>query len=195
MTRCAAYLVLLACAACSPAKPQVPCVVIAKVPRQAAAPAPKVKAVPAPKPHPTVEALLWQRTLREGDDASWQLTLELVVRPPPADGHLPLRLEFVPTTYFERALVDGDRIIERRIPMHDRQPFIEVVDVAFVAPGDGKPPSRVALPLRLSRTRGYEAGKYRLRIATQAGETVFETTLELRGENPVVDRRPGAFGP
>jgi hypothetical protein len=184
-----AIVTLLLCAGCSASSVAQPSPIVIVVP------APSGTGTP-PEAPPVLEATLRAQSLIETDDGVWLVTLVVVARPPPSDGDVPLRFEWLPVVYVERALVEGDRIAERRVDVSKREPLIEVLTANFIDATTGRTTERVFMPLQLSRNRGFEAGEYRLRLKSQlTGDTVLETHVELQGENPLVDRRPGAFGP
>jgi hypothetical protein len=134
------------------------------------------------------------RTATESEQESWTLTLVLTARPPPRDGETALRLELKPVSYTERALVDGDQIVTRRLVLQNQQPFVESPTVSFVDANGERVEERTTVHLELFRSRGFVAGEYGARVSSAVtGDLLGEAPIELLGDNPLVDRRSGAF--
>lgn len=130
------------------------------------------------------------------DRQSWRLDLEVHLPKPPDIAHVPMKFEFLPVSYIERSLVDGQtQPQERVIPLQGRQALIESMEVGFMDAGSGQIQSRTRFTVRLTRDHGYEAGDYRLTIRESSSGKQIGTTqqLKLRGENPVIDRRSIEF--
>jgi MYXO-CTERM domain-containing protein len=92
-------------------------------------------------------------------------------------------------------MVDGDKIQDRKVPLENRQPMIESVDVGFLDSGSGKIESRTRFSFKLKRANGYEAGEYKVTItdARNDQKVGVPTTLIFDGENEVIDRRAMVF--
>ncbi len=80
-----------------------------------------------------------------------------------------------------------------RTPLVNQTPSVESLDVDFADPS-GKIFNRTNFDFSLTRTRGYEAGEYKVQVRTSDGTDVgTATTIILKGDNPVVDRRAITF--
>jgi len=138
----------------------------------------------------------WKNTtLKERSTKSWQLELTLSLAKTPDFANLPMKFEFLQITYFERAMMDGDKLVERAVPIQGRQPMIESVEVGFMDPGSGKIERRTKFSFKVTRALGYEAGEYRVTIKdARSGQSVGSAqTLKFEGENEVIDRRAIVF--
>lgn len=136
------------------------------------------------------------RTVEERTSTkSWNLELSIYLPQAPDMAHMPMRFEFQPVAYYDRSMVDGDKLIEQRIPLEHRQPLIESVDVGFMDPGSGKIQSRTRFSFRVTRAHGYEAGEYKVTIRDSRNDRTIgtSTTLTFKGENEIVDRRSIIF--
>ncbi len=134
-------------------------------------------------------------TLKERSTKSWQLELTLSLAKTPDFANLPMKFEFLQIAYFERAMMDGDKLVERAVPIQGRQPMIESVEVGFMDPGSGKIERRTKFSFKVTRALGYEAGEYRVTIKdARSGQSVGSAqTLKFEGENEVIDRRAIVF--
>jgi hypothetical protein len=132
---------------------------------------------------------------KEREGGSWRLELSIFLNSPPDVAHVPMKFEFQPIAYYERSMVDGDKLIERTVPLEHRQSLIESVDVGFLDSGSGKIEKRTRFTFKVTRAHGYEAGEYKVTIKdSRNGATVgTPTTLKLNGENEVIDRRAMVF--
>ncbi|MEY4544902.1 MAG: hypothetical protein RL685_1097 [Pseudomonadota bacterium] len=140
--------------------------------------------------------VVWKRTKLEELDKSWKIALEVHLNRAPDVAHVPVRFEFTPTVYYERALVDGRKEpVIRQIPLQNQQAVIESVDVSFLDPGSGKTASRTRFTFQVTRDRGFEAGQYQVKVtdARSDKELGGTTSLTLSGDNEVVDRRSVVF--
>lgn len=135
------------------------------------------------------------KSVKERDDKSWRLEVAIHMPRAPDVAHVPMKFEFQPIAYYARDMVDGDKVVERTIPLTDRQSLIESVDVGFMDSGSGKIESRTRFSFKVTRAHGYEAGEYKVTIRdTRNGQTVgAPTTLKFNGENEIVDRRAMVF--
>ncbi len=122
--------------------------------------------------------------------------LRLTMNPPPGGASLALRLELVPTSYEERALFDGGRMLTRRVPLQGRTPLVESITASFLDPNTGQPTTQAAVSVRLSRAHGYAAGEYQLTVRGPDG-VPFGSPAQLTflGVNPAIDRRSSVFNP
>ena len=132
---------------------------------------------------------------KEREGGSWRLELAIFLGSAPDVAHVPMKFEFQPIAYYERSMVDGDKLIERTVPLEHRQSLIESVDVGFLDSGSGKIEKRTRFTFKVTRAHGYEAGEYKVTIKdSRNGATVgAATTLKLMGENEIIDRRAMVF--
>ncbi|HEY2410212.1 MAG TPA: MYXO-CTERM sorting domain-containing protein [Polyangiaceae bacterium] len=135
------------------------------------------------------------KNFKERDDKAWRLELAIYLPRAPDVPHVPMKFEFQPEVYYERDMMDGDKIVERKVPLDNRQPIIESVDVGFLDSGSGKIESRTRFSFKLTRAHGYEAGEYKVTItdARNDSKVGVPTTLVFDGENEVIDRRAMVF--
>jgi MYXO-CTERM domain-containing protein len=135
------------------------------------------------------------KELDEREGGSWRLEIAIFLPRAPDVAHVPMKFEFQPIAYFERSMVDGDKLIERTVPLENRQALIESVDVGFLDAGSGKTESRTRFTFKVTRAHGYEAGEYKVTIKDgRNGQTVgTATTLKFKGQNEVIDRRAMVF--
>ncbi len=145
--------------------------------------------------------LQWtQTTIQEREDQAWKVEVAIFLPKAPDVPYVPMKFEFQQVTYFARDRVDGDtpegKVQERRVPVVDKQPLIEGVDVGFLDPSTGQAQSRTKFSFKLTRGHGYEAGEYRVTIRdTRDGRVVgTPTKLVFNGQNEIVDRRTMVFG-
>lgn len=139
----------------------------------------------------------WTTTkLKENTDTkSWTVEIAIFLPKAPDVPTLPMKFEFEPTVYYERARVDPDKLVERKVPLENRQPIIEGVDVGFLDPGSGKTEKRTKFVFKISRGHGFEAGEYTCTIRdARTGSVVGSAThLVFDGENEIIDRRAIVF--
>jgi MYXO-CTERM domain-containing protein len=135
------------------------------------------------------------KELQEREGGSWRLEVAFYMGKAPDVAHVPMKFEFQPTAYFERAMMDGDKLVERTVPLDNRQALIESVDVGFLDSGSGKIESRTRFSFKVTRAHGYEAGEYKVTIRDgRNGQTVgTPVTLVFKGENEIIDRRAMVF--
>jgi hypothetical protein len=112
----------------------------------------------------------------------------------PATAHQPMKFLFTKTMVYERALVDNSpQPVLNRTALVNQTPSVESLDVDFSDPS-GKVYNRTRFDFSLTRTRGYEAGEYKLQVRTADGIDIGgSATIILKGDNPVVDRRAMTF--
>ncbi|MBX3125349.1 MAG: hypothetical protein KF718_01460 [Polyangiaceae bacterium] len=130
-----------------------------------------------------------------GSSGSWKLDIKIFLPKAPDVAHVPVKFEFSPIAYYERAMMDGDKLVVRRVPLVGRQDLIESVDLGFMDPGTGKIENRTRFTFKVTRAHGFEAGEYKVVIRdTRNGQPVgAPTTLKLEGENEIIDRRAMVF--
>ena len=136
------------------------------------------------------------KNFKERSDKAWMLELKIFLPRAPDVAYVPMKFEFEPQVYYERALVDGtEGPVERKVPLEGRQPLIESVDVGFMDAGTSKIESRTKFSFKIKRDLGYDAGEYKVTIKdTRNGQTVgTPTTLIFDGENEIIDRRAMVF--
>jgi hypothetical protein len=124
----------------------------------------------------------------------WHIFVDIGLPRSPSIPHLPMKFLFTKLAVYERALVDNhaDPVINRQ-PLVNQTPTIEDQDVDFADPS-GKIFNRTRFDFSLTRTRGYEAGEYKVQLRTADGVDVGGSVmLTLKGDNPVVDRRAMNF--
>src|SRR5580658_3730340 len=124
----------------------------------------------------------------------WHIFCSLSLPHAPALAHTPMKFLFTKTVVYERALVDNStEPVINRTPLVNQTPSVESLDVDFADP-TGKIYNRTRFDFSLTRTRGYEAGEYKVQVRTADGVDVGSpATLTLKGDNPVVDRRSITF--
>ena len=124
----------------------------------------------------------------------WHIYLRIDLPRPPALAHSPMKFLFTETTQYERALTDNSKDpVLNRIPLSGQMPKLESLDVDF-SDATGKIFKTTNYDFSLTRARGYEAGEYKMQIRTADGQDIGgSTTIILKGDNPVVDRRSMVF--
>ena len=135
------------------------------------------------------------KTFKERDDKAWRLEVAIYLPKAPDVPHVPMKFEFQPEVYYERDMMDGDKLVERKVPLENHQAIIESVDVGFIDSGSGKIESRTRFSFKLTRAHGYEAGEYKVTIHDGRNDQAVgvATTLIFEGENEVIDRRAMVF--
>jgi len=124
----------------------------------------------------------------------WHIYLRMDLPRAPALAHTPMRFLFTEETQYERALTDNSKDpVLNRIPLQNQLPKVESLDVDF-SDATGKVFKTTNYDFSLTRARGYEAGEYKMQIRMADGTDIGgSTTVILRGDNPVVDRRSITF--
>jgi hypothetical protein len=124
----------------------------------------------------------------------WHIFVDIALPRAPSIPHLPMKFLFTKLAVYERALVDNHaEPVMNRQPLVNQTPTIEDQDVDFADPS-GKVFNRTRFDFSLTRTRGYEAGEYKVQLRTADGIDVGgPVNLTLKGDNPVVDRRAMNF--
>lgn len=135
------------------------------------------------------------KDLQEREGGSWRLEVAIYLPRAPDVAHVPMKFEFQPVAYYERAMMDGDKLVERTVPLENRQALIESVDVGFLDSGSGKIETRTRFTFKVTRAHGYEAGEYKVTIRDgRNGQTIGTATeLKFKGENEIIDRRAMVF--
>ncbi len=136
------------------------------------------------------------KTLKPRSDGnSWNVDIKIYMPRPPDVPTVQLKFEFLQLVYYERAMVDGDKLITRNVPMEGKQPVIETVDVGFLDPATSRIESRTRFTFKLHRDHGFDCGEYKVTVRdTRNGQMIgAPTTLILGGENEVIDRRSIVF--
>ncbi len=136
------------------------------------------------------------KTFKERSDKSWMLELAIYLPRAPDVAYVPMKFEFQPEVYYERSLLDGhDGPVDRKVPLENRQPLIESVDVGFMDSATTKIESRTRFSFKVKRDLGYEAGEYKVTVRdTRNGQVVgTPTTIIFDGENEIIDRRAMVF--
>jgi MYXO-CTERM domain-containing protein len=136
------------------------------------------------------------KTLKESDSHAWTIEVSIFLNKPPDISTLPVRFSFQPVVYYERSLLDGkDGPQFRRVPLQNKPPNVESVDVGFLDPGNGTLQKRTKFSFKVTRAHGYEAGEYDVTIKdgrTDASMGAL-THVTFEGENEVIDRRAVVF--
>src|SRR4051812_15899031 len=136
------------------------------------------------------------KTFKERSDKSWMLELAIYLPRAPDVAYVPMKFEFLPEVYYERSLVDGhDGPVDRKVPLENRQPLIESVDVGFMDSATTKIESRTRFSFKVKRDLGYEAGEYKVTVRdTRNGQIIGSATnITFDGENEIIDRRAMVF--
>jgi MYXO-CTERM domain-containing protein len=136
------------------------------------------------------------KSFKERSDKAWMLELKIFLPRAPDVAYVPMKFEFEPLVYFERALVDGtEGPVERKVPLEGRQPLIESVDIGFLDAGTSKIESRTKFTFKVKRDLGYDAGEYKVTVRdTRNGQIVgTATNITFDGQNEIIDRRSIVF--
>jgi len=136
------------------------------------------------------------KTFKERSDKSWMLEFAVYLPRAPDVAYVGMKFEFEPTVYYERSLVDGkEGPQDRNVPLTDRQPLIETVDVGFMDSATTKIEARTRMSFKIKRDLGYEAGEYSVKVRdTRNGQVIGSaTTIIFEGENEIIDRRAMVF--
>lgn len=142
--------------------------------------------------------VVWKKTKLNESSQRWHVDLEFHMTKAPDIAIIPVRFEFTPEVYYERSLVDGQETpVLNKMPLADRQPLVETVDIGFLNPTSGKIEKRTRFSFDLTRDRGFEAGEYKVVVEDKRNGRKFgqPMRLTLDGENEVIDRRSISFDP
>jgi hypothetical protein len=125
---------------------------------------------------------------------AWHIYCTVELPKAPSHAHQTMRFIFTPTAVYERALVDGhSEPVTNRQPLVNQAPSTESLDVDFADPS-GKIWKGTRFDFGLTRTKGYQAGEYEVKLRTSDGVDIGgPVRLTLKGDNPVVDRRSITF--
>jgi hypothetical protein len=136
-----------------------------------------------------------KRLKPRADGNSWNVELKVYMPVAPNVPTVPMKFEFLPKVYYERSMVDGDKLLTRNVPLEGKQAVIETVDVGFLDPSSAKIESRTKFTFKLHRDHGLDCGEYRVTVRdTRNGQIVGQPiNLVLEGENEVIDRRSIVF--
>jgi hypothetical protein len=135
------------------------------------------------------------KEFQEREGGSWRIELAIHMPSAPDVAHVPMKFEFQPIAYYERSMMDGDKLVERTVPLENRQSLIESVDVGFLDSGSGKIEKRTRFTFKVTRAHGYEAGEYKVTVRDGRNGSVVGTpsTLIFKGQNEIIDRRAMVF--
>jgi hypothetical protein len=136
------------------------------------------------------------KTLKPRSDGnSWNVDLKIFLARPPDVPTVQMKFEFLQKVYYERAMLDGDKLVTRNVPIEGKQPVFETVDVGFLDPATSKIESRTRFTFKLHRDHGLDCGEYRVTVRDGRNGQIVGTpiTLILGGENEVIDRRSIVF--
>lgn len=136
------------------------------------------------------------KTLKESDSHSWTIEVSIFMNRAPDVATLPMRFSFSPAVYYERALVDGkDGPQLRNVPLQNKPPLVESVDVGFLDPGNGQVQKRTKFSFKVTRGHGYDAGEYDVTIKDGRTDSSMgaPSRIIFQGENEVIDRRAVVF--
>ncbi len=138
----------------------------------------------------------WKLKSSEVNEVSgaWHIYVNIEMSAAPAMAHVPMKFLFTKNVVYERSLIDGSKDpVVNRTPISGQMPQVESLDVDF-ADGSGKVFKGTRFDFGVTRTRGFEAGEYKVEVKTSDGITLGgAATLILKGDNPVVDRRSITF--
>ncbi|MBS2018770.1 MAG: MYXO-CTERM sorting domain-containing protein [Deltaproteobacteria bacterium] len=125
---------------------------------------------------------------------AWHIYVTIELPKAPLTAHQSMKFHFTKTVAYERALIDGhNEPVLNKQALQNQSPSIESLDVDFADPS-GKIFKGTRFDFGLTRTRGYEAGEYKVEVRTSDGVTIGSPqNITLKGDNPVVDRRAIAF--
>jgi MYXO-CTERM domain-containing protein len=125
---------------------------------------------------------------------AWHIYCTVELPKAPSHAHQTMRFVFTPTAVYERALVDGhSEPVTNRQALQNQAPSTESLDVDFADPS-GKIWKGTRFDFGLTRTKGYQAGEYEVKLRTSDGVDIGGALrITLKGDNPVVDRRAITF--
>jgi hypothetical protein len=125
---------------------------------------------------------------------AWHIYVTVELPKAPLTAHQSMKFVFTKTMAYERSLIDGHaEPVLNRVALTNQTPSTESLDVDFADPS-GKIFKGTRFDFGLTRTRGYEAGEYKVEVRTSDGTTIGSpANLVLKGDNPVVDRRAMTF--
>lgn len=129
------------------------------------------------------------------DGNSWNIELKVFLPRAPDVPSVPTKFVFLQTVYYERSMVDGDKLIVRNVPMEGKLPIVESVDIGFLDPRAGKIENRTQFSFKINRDHGFECGEYKVTVRDARNDSIIgqPTSIVLDGENEVIDRRSVVF--
>jgi hypothetical protein len=129
------------------------------------------------------------------DGNSWNIDIKIFMGKAPNVPTVQMKFEFDQKVYYERAMVDGDKLVTRNVPIEGKQPVVETADVGFLDPATSRIENRTRFTFKLHRDHGFDCGEYRVTVRdTRNGQLVgTPVNLILGGENEVIDRRSIVF--
>ena len=129
------------------------------------------------------------------DGNSWNVDIKIFMPRAPDVPTVQMKFTFDQKVYYERAMMDGDKLITRNVPIEGKQPITETVDVGFLDPETSRIESRTRFTFKLHRDHGLDCGEYRVTVRDTRNGQIIGTpiTLILGGENEVIDRRSIVF--
>ncbi len=139
----------------------------------------------------------WKTTTLKArsDNDAWNVEVTFYLTKAPDVALVPMKFEFLPTAYYERSMMDGDKLVERKVPLSGQREIIETADVGFLDPSSGQTQKRTRFSFKVTRAHGFSAGEYTCTIRdVRNGQTVGSPThLTFEGQNEVIDRRTITF--
>jgi MYXO-CTERM domain-containing protein len=125
---------------------------------------------------------------------AWHIYCTVELPKAPSHAHQTMRFVFTPTAVYERSLIDGhNEPVTNRQALQNQSPSSASLDIDFADPS-GKIWKGTHFDFGLTRTKGYQAGEYEVKLRTSDGVDVGGAVrLTLKGDNPVVDRRAITF--
>ena len=129
------------------------------------------------------------------DGNSWNVDIKIFMPKAPDVPTVQMKFEFLQKVYYERAMMDGDKLVTRNVPIEGKQPVVETADVGFLDPQTSRIENRTRFTFKLHRDHGLDCGEYRVTVRdTRNGQIIGSPiTLILGGENEVIDRRSIIF--
>jgi MYXO-CTERM domain-containing protein len=129
------------------------------------------------------------------DNSAWKIEIKVFLPRAPDVPSVPTKFIFQQLMYYERAMVDGDKLNVRNVPIEGKLPVVESVDIGFLDPRVGKIESRTQFSFKIRRDRGFECGEYKVTVRDARNDSIIgqPTTIILDGENEVIDRRSIVF--
>ncbi|HEY5957658.1 MAG TPA: MYXO-CTERM sorting domain-containing protein [Polyangiaceae bacterium] len=129
------------------------------------------------------------------DNNSWNIDIKIFMPKAPDVPSVPTKFIFLQTVYYERAMVDGDKLTVRNVPIEGKLPIVESVDIGFLDPRSGKIENRTQFSFKLHRDHGFECGEYKVTVRDARNDSIIgqPVNIVLDGENEVIDRRSIVF--
>lgn len=129
------------------------------------------------------------------DGNSWNVEIKIYLPNPPDVPSVPTKFIFLQKVYYERSMVDGDKLVVRNVPMEGKLPVVESVDIGFLDPRSGKIEKRTQFSFKLHRDHGFDCGEYKVTVRDARNDSVIgqPVNIILDGENEVIDRRSIVF--